>query len=162
MWARDVGKKVVVCWWYWRLRKGLGMQKEGDDRRKKMDGSLSHIACVAESIISESQMCVIHIKLSKLKGHLTPPLPSLILSPSPSPLPLSLCCFYTHTGAYMHAHILYMHTHSLTSSSSFIFFKGTCWEGWFMLFCNSSVALGCKTHLCAASWGIVGYLIWCE
>lgn len=49
------------------------------ERENKKDGSFSHIACVEESIILGSQMCVIHVKLSKLKGHFTPPLPFLIL-----------------------------------------------------------------------------------
>lgn len=116
-------------------------------------------------------MCVIHIKLSKLKGHLTPPLPSLILSPSPSLSPLSLC-YYTRThtharlvpsNAYMRAHTLYIHIHTHTHTNFNVFFsKGTCWEVSFMMFCSSSVALGCKTHLRAARQGIAGYLIWCE
>lgn len=137
------------------------MQKEGEDRRKKKkDGSLCHIACGAESVLG-SQMCVIPIKLSKLKGHLTPLLPSLILSPSPFFLPLSVCVLL-HACTHTHAHSHTVHTYTLPNFFLFFpFFKGTCWEGSFMMFCNSSVALGCKTHLCAARRGIVGYLIWC-
>lgn len=86
------------------------------EKGKKRDGSLSHIACVEESIILWSQMCVIHIKLSKLKGHLTLPLPSIIQAPSPSLVPLSLfLLLYTHMLAnlntYLNAHVLYIETH---------------------------------------------------
>lgn len=49
-------------------------------------------------------MCVTHIKLSKLKGHLTPPLPSLILSPSTSLSTLSPCG-PTHTHSHTHAYV---------------------------------------------------------
>lgn len=79
-------------------------------------------------------MCITHIKLSKLKGHLTPPLPSLILS-------LLLSSLHTHMNFPL-------------------FFS--CWDGSFSMFCHSAVALGCKRLPRAARRGMVGYLIWCE
>lgn len=99
--------------------------EESKKKKKKKDGSLSHIACVAGSVISACQTCVIHIKLSKLKRHLTPPPllpPSNPLSISPlSLLPLSLKRAFTHIRARSH-YCTYIHTHPLTSSSSAFFF----------------------------------------
>ncbi len=125
------GKKkkssCVLMIWKAEVRDWGCRRREKIEEKKKKDGSLSHIACVAESIILGSQMCVIHIKLSKLKGHLTPPLPSLILSPSPSLLPLSLSVLlHTRAGAHVHAHILYIHTRSPNFFFFFFFSKGTC------------------------------------
>lgn len=122
------GKKKCSCVlmkWKAEVRDWGCRRREKIEEKEKKDGSLSHIACVAESIIFGSQMCVIHIKLSKLKGHLTPPLSSLILSPSPSLLPLSLCVlFYTHTHTHecTHARSHTVHTYTLTNNFFFFFF----------------------------------------
>lgn len=113
-----------------RRERGKTMEKG-----KKRDGSLSHIACVEESIILWSQMCVIHIKLSKLKGHLTLPLPSIIQAPSPSLVPLSLfLLLYTHMLANLNTlkRTRAVHWNSLTFSSYFS--KGSCWKGSFLMF----------------------------
>lgn len=110
-------------------------------------------------------MCVIHIKLSKLKGRLTPPLPSLIPSPSPSlSYHWAAFCFSSH--AETHTCIrAYVRAYVRTLAGSFLYFffpREAAARAPFVMFCNSSVALGCKTHLCAAVRGTAGYLIWCE
>lgn len=147
------------------------MQREGEDRRKqkkkKKEGWITFPYCMCSRIRHLGVPDVRHSHQTfqiKAPPHPSSSSPRLILSPSPplSLLPLSLKRAFTHIRARSH-YCTYIHTHPLTSSSSaffFFFFRGELAErAGFMMFCNSSVALGCKTHLRAGRLGIVGYLI---
>lgn len=131
-----------------------GLQKEGEDRRKKKDG-ITFPYCMWSRIHHLGEPDVRHSHQTfQIKG---PPHPSTPLS---NPLSISFSLTNKSLRTFTHMHTHPVHIYSLTSSSSF--FQGNLLRGLIMMFCNSRVALGCKTHLRAARRSIVGYLIWCE